>query len=113
MTDQERYEAQLNSRYIPISEEFADVLMYKAAWIFDCSYFNEDGSYADSSYGGCHGFFEAIDSLYSDLIVICRSEGYYLRFRNELVSSNDDVFHSFIEDGLPPEFEDVFEVTKL
>ena len=61
----------------------------------------------------CGGFFEAKPNGKHDVILCIFDEGYFIRAREDLVKSNDEVFIGFCEEGKPPEFEDVFEVREL
>jgi len=84
--------------FIKITEKEADELEAQGvAELFDCSH--------------CGGFFEATGR--TDIILVIRDDGYYIRAREDLVKSNDGVFVGFCEDGKPPEFDEVFQIEIL
>lgn len=57
------------------------------------------------------GFFEAESGGRLDTILIILDEGYFVRAREDLVKSDDEILVGFVEDGeKPPNFEDVFKV---
>jgi len=84
---------------IPISEQQADKLIAEGV-----------ATFFDAPEAGAMGFFEAKKGARQDIIVIVRDDGWFTRAREDLVKSDDGVFVGFVEDGKPPEFEDVFEV---
>ena len=85
----------------PITEQEATKLIDEGvASLFNCS-----------MYGG---FFEARPEARQDIIVVVTDEDYFIRAREDLVKSDDEVFVGFVEDGdKPPNFEDIFEVREL
>ena len=92
---------------IPITKQEADNLQSEGvATLFNC---------LDKSGAECHalGFFEASANARRDIVLVLTYEGSYIRAREDLVKSEDEVFVGFIEDGKPPEFDDVFVVRKL
>lgn len=83
--------------YIPITQQDATKLEAEGvAVMFDCK--------------EAQGFFEAKEHGRQDVILIFRDDGCYIRAREDLVKSKDEIFVGFIEQGTPPEFEDIFEV---
>ena len=62
---------------------------------------------------GFGGFFEATLEGRSDIICISNNDGHFVRSREDLVKSKDGILVGFVEDGVPPEFEDVFEVREF
>ncbi len=58
----------------------------------------------------CAGYFESKPHCtVNNEILIITDEGYFLRAREDLVKSQDGVFVGFCEQGIPPEFDDVFQ----
>ena len=84
-----------------ITKEEADALLNEGvASLWDC----------DSS---AYGFFETREGARVDIVLVITNDGYFLRSRDDLVKSKDEVFVCFLEDGKPPEFEDVFGAREL
>jgi len=62
---------------------------------------------------GFGGFFDARGGARQDIVIVSNDEGSFIRAAEDLVKSKDEVFVGFVEDGQPPEFEDVFEVREV
>ena len=90
------------NRLIPITKQESDKLQSERVAMF-----------FDAPESMALGFFEADDEARKDIILVIRDDGYYIRAREDLVKSKDEIFVGFVEDGTPPEFEDVFEVREL
>lgn len=95
-----------NPRYIPISKEEGDMLYQEGITVI-----------LDLPSGNCGGFFESSredgKNKHFNIILLITDEGKFIRAREDLIKSNDKVFMGFIEDGKPPEFEDVFRITRI
>jgi len=90
-----------------ISQEQVDKLLDEGvASFFDCP--NEEQPEL-----GFGSFFEAQSKARKDIVLVITNEGYFIRAREDLVKSKDEVFVGWVEDGEElPNFEDVFEVRK-
>ena len=107
-----------DSRYIRVTEKEADQLKSSGvAALFDCpcecKYESESSCVNCNEPNGFGGFFEAKENGEQSIILIISNEGYFVRAREDLVKSNDEIFVGFLENGKPPEFEEVFEVRQL
>jgi len=106
------------SKGIKITEQEADKLQNERVAIFfdcpcECEMKSEINCQNCDGYHGFGGFFEAREGARKDIILIINNEGYFIRAAEDLVRSNDEVFVGWVEDGKPPEFEDVFEVREI
>jgi len=103
---------------IRITEEEADLLQNEGvATFFDCACecpHKSDFNCKDcEGYHGFGGFFEAQPGARLNIILVITNEGYFIRAREDLVKSKDEVFVGFVEDGEnPPNFGDIFEVRR-
>ena len=105
-----------------ITQQEADKLLAEGiAAFFDCPCECELKSKANckncDGYHGFGGFFETKDGARTDIILIINNKGCFIRAREDLVKSDDEIFVTFAEDLKDgeklPNFEDVFEVRKF
>ena len=92
----------------PITEQEADKLIEEGvAAFYDCP--NE--FQPELGFGG---FFEAEEGVRENIILVITNDGYFIRAREDLVKSRDEVFVGWIENGDSlPNFEEIFECREL
>lgn len=98
-------------------EEFDKLSEQGVATMYDCPCECEHKSETNcckECYQGFSGFFEAQDKAQRDIILVCTNEGYFIRAREDLVKSEDEITVAFCEEVKDGEncpcFEDIFEV---
>jgi len=106
----------MDGKYILITEQEADKLQDEGVAAFfdclcECKFKSKMNCDSCEGYQGFGGFFEAREGARKDIILVINNEGYFIRAREDLVKSNDEIFVGFIENGRPPEFEEVFQVS--
>ena len=58
------------------------------------------------------GFFDVEKEELKDVVLIITDDGYYTRPYSDLNREGDKIFVGWKEQGKPPQFEDVFDVTE-
>jgi len=103
-----------------ITQEEADKLTEEGiAAFFDiechCGVESEFNCKNCDGYQGFGGFFEAPENAkHPNIILVITDKGNFIRAREDLVKSEDEIFVGWVEQGdKPPNFEDVCEVREL
>ena len=103
---------------IPITEEEFDKLSKQGvAVLYDCPCecgHKTEVNCSKECYHGFSGFFEAQDNAPSHIILVCNNKGYFIRAREDLVKSEDEITVAFCENLKEgerlPNFRDIFKV---